>query len=140
MRTSSRRKGQRGATVVETALVLTIFAFMTIGALDFGQFLFIHQALVERARKAARWGLVTDPTNTTAIQNMVLYNQSTVPSPATGYLGLTSSMVQVSDPGVGTNDFRVVVKITGYTYTVLSPYIGGTYSGPNIVIVDPVGQ
>jgi len=134
------KKRQRGSGMVETALVLTTFTFMLIGALDFGQFLFVHQALVERARKSARWGLVTDPNNTTAIQNMVLYNQSTAPDDGSGYLGLTSSMVQVSHPGTGTADFRLVVHITGYRYTLLSPTIGGTYTGPDITIVDPIGQ
>ena len=72
---------------------------------------------------------------------MVLYNQSTPPvGGGSGYLGLTSSNVQVSNPGSGTNDNRVVVFITNYSYTVLSPYIGGTYTGPNITITYPVGN
>jgi hypothetical protein len=114
---------------------------MLIGAFDFGQFLFIHQALVERTRSAARWGAVNDPTNLTSIQNMVLYNQPTVPGTSpSGYFGLTSGMVQVSNPGSGTNDYRLVVFITNYPYTVLSPYIGGTYMGPNITVSYPIGQ
>lgn len=145
------RKRERGSVFVETAFIFTTLAFMLIGAFDFGQFLFIHQALVERARSAVRWGAVTDPTNTSAIQNMVLYNQSTTPgnsgngwgdtnaTPA-GYFGLTSSMVQVSDPGSGTDDYRVTILITNYPYTVLSPYIGGTYTGPNITVSYPIGQ
>jgi Flp pilus assembly protein TadG len=125
--------------LVETGLIFTTFAFMLIGTADFGQFLFIHQALVERARSAARYGLVNDPTDTTSIQNMVLYNQPASTSGST-YFGLTSSMVQVSNPGSGTADNRIVVFITGYPYTILSPYIGGTYTGPNITVVAPVGK
>ena len=124
--------------MVETGLTFTVFIFMLIGAADFGQFLFIHQALVERARNAARWGALSDPTNLTAIQNMVLYNQSTVPSAGRGYFGLTTSNVQVTNPGSGTTNSRVAVLITNYPYTVLSPTIGGTYSGPNISIAYPV--
>lgn len=134
------RKRTRGSAFVEAALVFTSFAFMLIGAFDFGQFLFIHQALVERARSAVRWGIVNDPTDHTSIQNMVLYNQSTQPSGQAGYFGLTSSMVQVSDPGSGTNNYRLVVFITNYPYTVLSPYIGGTFTGPNITVSYPIGQ
>ena len=148
------KKRERGSVFVETALVFTTLAFMLIGTFDFGQFLFIHQALVERARNAARWGAVNDPTNQTAIQNMVMYNQPTAPggqggggngwgdqnSNAPGYFGLTSDMVQVTTPGSGTNDYRLVVMIINFPYTVLSPYIGGTYMGPNITVSYPIGQ
>ena|SRR5438270_2756073 len=139
-RRNSRRR-QRGSAFVETALTFTVFAAMLIGTFDFGQFLFVHQALVERARSAARWGAVTDPSNVTAVQNMVLYNQPTAPSgtPA-GYFGLTSDMVQVSGPGSGTDNYRLVVFITNYPYTILSPYIGGTYNGPNITMSVPLGR
>ena len=138
MKTKKTRKRQRGSVLVETALIFTTFAFLLIGAFDCGQFLFIHQALVERARSAARWGVVNDPTNVTAIQNMVLYNQTT--GSGSGYFGLDSSMVQVTNPGSGTDNYRVVVFITNYPYTVLSPYIGGTHIGPNITMSFPVGQ
>ena len=148
------RTQQRGSVFVETPFIFTTFAFMLIGAFDFGQFLFIHSALVERARNAARWGAVTDPTNQNAIQNMVLYNQSTVPggpggngngwgtqeNNPPGYFGLDSNMVQVSTPGSGTNDYRLVVMIINFPYTVLSPYIGGTYRGPSITVSYPIGQ
>jgi Flp pilus assembly protein TadG len=134
------RRRRRGSVLVETAFVFTTFAFMVIGTFDFGQFLFIHQALVERARSAVRWGVVHDPTDTTSVQNMVLYNQAKVPNGGKGYFGLTSSMVQVSNPGSGTNDNRLVVFITNYPYTVLSPYIGGTYKGPNITVSYPLGR
>src|SRR5712692_10489456 len=96
---------RRGSALMETAIVFTVFALMLIGAFDFGQFLFIHQALTERARGAARWGVVNNPANVTAVQNMVLYNQPGAPPPGTpGYFGLTTDMVQVSNPGGGTDD------------------------------------
>jgi Flp pilus assembly protein TadG len=139
MKSRHSRKRQRGAVFVETAFIFTTFAFMLIGAFDFGQFLFIHQALVERARSAARWGIVNNPTDTTSITNVVLYNQATDPGNTTGYFGLTTDMVKVTNPGSG-NDFRLVVFITNYPYTILSPYIGGTYTGPNITVSYPIGQ
>jgi TadE-like protein len=142
MRIKRSKKGQRGSVFVETAFIFTTFAFILIGAFDFGQFLFIHQALVERARSSARWGIINGPTNHTSVQNMVLYNRPTAPDGdrTSGYFGLTSDMVQVSDPGTGTGDYRLVVLITNYPYTILSPYIGGTYTGPNITVSYPIGQ
>src|SRR5712692_4413880 len=127
-----RQKRSRGAVIIETGLIFVVFSFMLMGAFDFAQFLFIHQALVDRARSSARWGAVSDPTNSSAIQNMVLYNQTTVPVGATsGVFGLTSSMVTVSTADSGTDDYRLIVTITNYPYTMISPIIGGTYTGPN---------
>jgi Flp pilus assembly protein TadG len=138
--TLRRRRSSRGGVFVETALIFIVFASMLIGAFDFGQFLFIHQALTERARYAARWGAINDPTNTTAVQNMVLYNQSTTPMDGrAGYFGLTKDWVQVSTAGSGTDDYRLVLLITNYPYQIFSPYIAGTYTGPNISVSVPLG-
>ena len=134
-----RKKRQRGNGLVETSLVFLVFVPMVIGTIDCAQFLYVHQALVERARGAARYGLVNNPTDSTSIQNMVLYNQASAPSGTSGYFGLTSSMVDVSNPGTG-SDHRIVINIHDYPFTVLSPYIAGTHNGPNILIVVPVGS
>ena len=136
-----RKRTSKGSAIVETALVFVIFAVMLIGIFDFGQFLFIHQALVERARYAARWGAINDPTDLTSITNMVLYNQATAPSDneTPSYFNLTSSNVSVTNPDSGTNDYRLNVTISGYTYTVLSPYIAGSYTGQPITVSVPLG-
>jgi Flp pilus assembly protein TadG len=133
----SRR--QKGSVLVETALIFLGFASMLIGAFDFGQFLFIHQALVERARYAARWGAISDPTDSTSITNMVLYNQAATPASGTPtYFNLRSSNVQVTNPDSGTDQHRLNIQISGYSYTVLSPYITGTYTGPAITVSVPL--
>jgi hypothetical protein len=127
--------------MLETALIFLTFIAMLIGAFDFGQFLFIHQALVERARYAARWGAINDPTNFTSIQNKVLYDQATVPSSPNPYFGLTSSMATVTtaDGNPKTDSYRLVVSIHDYPYVMLSPYIAGTHNGPNITVEVPLG-
>jgi Flp pilus assembly protein TadG len=137
---TARLRASKGSVIVETALVFLVFASMLLGAFDFGQFLFIHQSLVERARYAARWGAINDPTDGTSITNMVLYNQSTAPTgqPAT-YFNLTSSNVAVANPGSGTDNYRLTLVVSGYTYTVLSPYIAGSYTGPPITVTVPLG-
>jgi Flp pilus assembly protein TadG len=138
---SRRRKRSKGSVMVETALIFLGFSAILIGSFDFAQFLFIHQALVERTRYAARWGALSDPTNSAAITNMVLYNQSAAPPSGTsGYLGLTSSAVSVTNPGSGTDDYRLTIVISNYTYNMLSPYIAGTYTGPNIEVSVPLGS
>ena len=125
--------------MVELSLVGLIFFLLILAILDFGQFLFIQQAIVERARIAARWGAVTDPTNTAAIKNVVLYNQSSAPVSGNPLFGLTSSMIQVSTPDAGTANYRLVVQISGYSFQVLSPYLAGVHTGSPISVSVPLG-
>ena len=142
MRTISSSRGRRskGSSIVEVSLIFVAVATMLIGAFDFGQFLFVHQALVERARRAARWGAVNDPNDATSIRNMVLYYAPLGAAGAqTGYMGLGNSNVEVSVSGVGTDDHRLLVRITRFRYTVLSPYIAGGYTGPNVDVLMPLG-
>jgi Flp pilus assembly protein TadG len=134
------RRRSKGSVMLEAAFVFIVFATMLIGIFDFGQFLFVHQALVERARYAARWGAVNDPTDSTSITNMVLYNQSSTPAAGTSsYFNLNASNVSVTNPDSGTNNYRLNITISGYTYTILSPYIGATYTGLPITVSVPLG-
>jgi len=140
------RSAQRGNVMVETALIFIVFFSMLLGVFDFGQFLFLHQALVERARYATRWGAMNDAT-VDQITNMMRFYQSTNPG-GTGYFGLTSNMVAVTkttDKICVVNDSnvyptlykRVTVKIHDYPYIMLSLFSAGTYNGPNITVDSP---
>jgi Flp pilus assembly protein TadG len=138
-RSSGWRKTIRGSAMVEMSLIGIAFFVILLGICDFGQFLFLQQALVERARAAARWGAVTDPTNSAAIRNMVLYLQSTAPTGGTASFGLTANMVSVSTADAGTDNYRLVLQISGYSYTALSPYLAGSYRGAPISVSVPLG-
>jgi len=140
LRRASRRQTSKGATFVEMALIYLVFAIMLIGAFDFGQFLFVHQALVERARYAARWGAINDPTDTTSVSNMVRFFQSTDPGGGTpSYFNLTSGNVVVTNPGAGTDNYRLNIQISGYSFVSLSPYIGGNLTGLPVTVSVPLG-
>jgi Flp pilus assembly protein TadG len=134
-----KRRRSRGSTMVEMTLIATMFFALLIGIADFGQFLFIQQAVVERARAAARWGAANGPTNSSAIQNMVLYLQATQPPGQTPSLGLAPSMVSVSTPDAGTANYRLVVTISGYSYQALSPYLARSYRGAPVSVSVPLG-
>ena len=124
-----RRKGQ---ALVEGALMLFVFLTFIIGTLDFGQFLYFHQSLTERARAAARYGAV-NPTDRTGIQNVAVYNDPA--GSANGATPLisnfTTDMVSVCLPGDAACsdsstglDWRVTVTISGYpmiTFNLLMP-------------------
>jgi hypothetical protein len=142
----SRTNRETGSAIVEAALVFMVFASMLIGILDFGQFLFIHQTLTERAREAARYGIVNDLTNATLMQNVVLYGQASggsVPSqPSNSDVGIFNVMrtsVVVTTLGIGTDDYRLLVQIQNYTYNLYSPGIAATFNGPKITASLPLG-
>jgi Flp pilus assembly protein TadG len=138
-RVPRRRQTSRGSTILELSFIFLIFFSLLMGAFDFGQFLFLHQALVERARSAARWALLTSPPPTnTEVQNMVLYGQSTAGT--NGYFGLTSSTVTVTQSNANTWNWRISVLISNYPYKMFSPYIAGSYTGPNISVTVPLGM
>lgn len=54
------RKNQRGAAMVEFALILWLFVVLVFGMCDFGMWFWQYHALSEVAREAARLGAVTD--------------------------------------------------------------------------------
>jgi Flp pilus assembly protein TadG len=141
-----RRERQKGSAIVEGAFIFLVFACMIIGSVDFGQFLFIHTTLTERAREAARYGAVNTPTDATAIQNVVLYGQASggsVPTTAagtdSGIFNVTRNNVSATTSGSGTDDYRITVKIHDYTYHIYSPYMAGSYAGPIIYSSQPLG-
>jgi hypothetical protein len=138
-RNESRKAKQRGQGAIEAALVLLVFLVIVIGILDIGQVLFIHQALVERARNAVRYGIVR-AYDATAITNVVLYNQPTVlDSAAGGFLGMTSAMINVAKSGAaGSTEERITVTIQGYPYQFFSPFIVGAFTARPIVASLPV--
>ena len=121
-------KRERGQAMLESGLVMLIFLSFLIGTLDFGQFLFFHQSLVERARAAARYGAI-NPTDSTGTTNVAVYNMAAPASGASPILGgLTTAMVSVVSSDPSTPEARITVTITGYPFTFLSPYIGGSHT------------
>jgi Flp pilus assembly protein TadG len=138
--TKLRRRRTKGSALVELALFFPLFAILLIGIVDFAQFLFLQQAIVERARYAARWGAAANPSNTVAIANVVLYFQTTAPQAGQqASFGLTPAMVQVAERAAGTDDYCLVVTISGYTIRLFSPLIAGKYQGRPIIVTVPLG-
>lgn len=138
--TTSRRKSQRGSNLVETSLILLTFLTMLIGVIDFGQVLYFHQSLVERARAAARYGAVclgstTNPCTTTNVQNVAVYNTATISgSPVAILPSMTTSMVNVQNLNANTADAQVVVTISSYPIRFISPYIANQFNNRPVTV------
>ena len=133
MRIERRKNRERGSSLLESALILLTFIMMLIGTIDFGQVVYFHQSLVERARAAARYGVI-NPTNTTGIQNVAVYNSSTSSGQTAVLPGLTTAMVDVQNPDINTPNARVVVTISGFPMQFFTPYLASSFNGRPVVV------
>jgi hypothetical protein len=91
--------------------------------------------MVSRARMAVRYG-ATHPTDTAGMQNLFLYNQT---SAGTNPLfGLSASNVAVTRSGSGTNDDRLTLGISGFSFKRVTLNWAGTKNGKDITVGIPV--
>lgn len=128
--TRTRRPRQKGNVLVESALVLFVFIIVLIGIVDFGQILYVHQALVERVRNVTRNAVVSALTDA-QIRNMIVYGQTSARTtdsgtPLPGYLGLRPEHVNVQILDRTYNEHRLVVEVRGTPVAIISPLIVGT--------------
>ena len=111
-----------GTALVEVSLSLGLYTAIVFSLVDFGYVMYLHQTLASRAAGAARYGAL-HPTDTTGMQNMVLYNSTT--GSGTGIFGLTSSNVTAVRSGSGTPADRVTITVTNFRYPMISPGMSG---------------
>jgi hypothetical protein len=48
-------------------------------------------------------------------------------------------MVSASTADPGTDNYRLVLQISGYSFALLSPYLAGSYKGAPISVSVPLG-
>ena len=135
----------KGQALIETALVLFVLAAFVIGTFDFGQFLYFHQALAERARAAARYGAV-NPADRTGIQNVAIFNDPAGAASGTTPVlpNLRAGMISVclpgdlpcADPATGP-EARVTVTISGYQMTTFNLFVPHSFSNNPISASQP---
>jgi Flp pilus assembly protein TadG len=72
-------RGEHGASLVELALVLPVFALLLVGAIDFGRAIYLSEELVGAAHAAAVYGS-QNPTDTTGMSAAATDAAPDVPS------------------------------------------------------------
>jgi hypothetical protein len=136
-----RRRPQAGATLLESALILTTVLGMVIFVMDMGRLLLLQQFFTERARVGVRAAVVNN-WNSDNVINFVCYGSTSAPSggqTTAGYMGLLPSQVtftQVADSG--SNDGRDKVTISGVPMFTWIPLMAGRYTAPPIIATMPV--
>lgn len=133
-----RRRKQKGATLVESALVLIALVSMILFVMEFGRILLLQQYITQRAAMTARKGSVSNWTETMAA-NYLCFENTTAPSGAVvGFLGLKPSHVSYQLLGTpGKPDYRVQVQVTGVPVLAVVPGMAGTYTLPPFTATAP---
>lgn len=139
------RKGtESGATLVEFAIGATVFLTAMFAVIEFGRALWIHNALSDAARRAARYavnqsastppGVLTTGLNVgpsvTAIRNVAIYGD---PAGGTKPLvtDLTAANLDVRYQAFGVGEGTVAVTITNYQFQFVVPIVGTTIQMPS---------
>jgi Flp pilus assembly protein TadG len=137
--TKTTKTRQRGAALVETALVFTAALSMIVFIVDMGRILLTQQFVAERARVGVRNAVVNN-WDSTAVANYVVYGTTTAPSGGgAGFLGLTTSEVTfntIADSGIG--DARYQVIVSGVPLFTWIPYMAGRYTAPTVTATAPL--
>lgn len=130
MKTTSKRNGERGASLVEFSIAATVFLISLFAIVEFGRALWTHNALADAARRGARYAACHTQADMASVKNVVVYDD-----PAGGGTpvvpNLTTTNVQVNYNGFTLDGGTVQVKITEYQFQFVIPIIGTTIAMPN---------
>lgn len=130
------KRNERGASLLELAIVASIFFTSLFAVLEFGRLLWIHNTLRDAARRGARYAVVrkNDAAGIAAVKNMVVYGDPNA-NPATAIpvaSGLTTSNVQVDYANFNGIQLsaRASVSIINYQFKFAVPLVGTTINLP----------
>lgn len=120
---------ERGASMVEFAIALTVFLTSMFGVMEFGRALWAHNALTDAARRGARYATLHTQAEIDNVKNVVVYGdpagggQPIVPN-------LTTDNVTVNYSDIAVNRGTVSVGITNYQFQFVIPLIGTSITMP----------
>lgn len=132
-----RRKGERGATLMEFAIGATVFLTALFAIVEFGRLFWVHNAMRDAARRGARYAAVrkNDSAGQQAVKNVVVYGDPFAnPATATPLVpGLTTGHVALSYQnynGIQLSS-KATVSINNYQFQFAVPLAGGALTLPN---------
>lgn len=129
-RKKSYRNNERGSTLVEFAIGVTVFLMALFAVLEFGRALWTHNALTDAARRGARYAALHTAADVAKVQNVVVYgNENGTGQPLVNNLSATQVDVAYNDFGL--NDGTVTVSITDYEFEFVIPVLGTTITMPD---------
>jgi len=130
LRIKNNKNNERGSTLVEFSIGVTVFVMAMFAVLEFGRLLWVHNALTDAARRGARYAVLHSSTDGDAVKNVVVYGDAAgTGEPMLNDLSTTN--VEVNYNGFGLNDGTVSVSITNYEFEFVIPIIGTTITLPS---------
>ena len=124
------KNNERGSTLVEFAIGVTVFVTAMFAVLEFGRALWVHNALSDAARRGARYAVLHSSGSATEVKNVVVYGDP-AGSGQPMLNNLSTANVDVVYNNFGLNDGTVSVSITGYQFQFVVPIIGTTITMPS---------
>ena len=128
--------GERGATLVEFAIAVTVFLTAMFAVIEFGRAMWVHNALTDAARRGARYAVLHSASDVNDVKNVVVYGDPTggtqpmIPN-------LTTGNVIVNYSNYAMNNGTASVSITGYQFQFVVPLIGTSITMPNYTTTLP---
>ncbi len=112
-------RDERGAAIVEFAIVVPVLLTLLFGIIDFGRMMAVGASLAAAVRDGGRQAAVstdlTDATQISAVKTRVINAFQPF-----GGAALTTGNISVAVDG----SYNVTVKVTGYTYRPITPIAG----------------
>lgn len=133
-----KRKGERGTSVVEFAIIGLVFFTTLFGIIEVGRLLYTHNELTRATRRAARYAVLHRPSAVNQVKNVAVYGNPEGTGPPI-ISDLTTNDVNVfysTSPTYGVNFGNVTVSIAeadpdnegalvgSYTFNFVVPLIG----------------
>lgn len=123
------KENERGSTLVEFAIGVTVFVTAMFAVLEFGRALWVHNALSDAARRGARYAVLHSSADTAQVKNVVVYGDP-AGSGQPMLNNLTTTNVDVTYNSFGLNDGTVSVSIKDYQFQFVIPIVGTTITMP----------
>ena len=130
LRIKNCRDNERGSTLVEFAIGITVFMTAMFAVMEFGRALWVHNALTDAARRGARYATLHTQADAGSVKNVVVYgNPEGSGQPMLN--NLSTGIVNVDYDNFGLNDGTVSVSIDEYQFQFVIPIFGATITMPS---------
>jgi Flp pilus assembly protein TadG len=121
---------ERGSTLVEFAIGVTVVLTSMFAVIEFGRALYTHNALADAARRGARYATLHSAANIDQVKNVVVYGDPAGGSqPLVPNLGTANVAVNYSDFAL--NKGTVTVSVTGYQFQFVLPLVSSSITMPS---------
>ena len=121
---------ERGTTLVEFAIGVTVVLTSMFAVVEFGRALWTHNALADAARRGARYATLHSAGDIEQVKNVVVYG-----NPAGGSQplipNLATTNVAVNYSNFALNKGTVTVSVTNYQFQFVLPLVSSGITMPN---------